>query len=631
MLHLTLVASISALGAGVPVLSQESGDAAGEASEGGALQADADEGEDAPLFEEPEASGKADEAGPLTRRALLPEVEDILGRFDCLACHAPEAPLRAALDRQVAPDLKGVSRRTSAAWMIDFLLNPRAVRPGTAHPHQLIGIPDNLRDSVALDLTHFLHKIDGGNRAAFPVETAVIADLERGRRLFHEVGCAVCHGPQESAEDLEYSLVDLTQMDPLDEDLLAYDGPLPNGVLELDFHPLPQDLPRKQTLSELATFLLDPVDQRPAGFCPSMSLNAGEARAISSYLLRSSAQRADGSFERRPGMLAQVYHGDFKGRDGVEKMLGSETVKEAVVRSVDEGFALALETRDNQFGIRYSGLIDAPEEGEYTFHLASDDGSWLSIGGRPLIKNGNVHPFREKSATVTLEPGLHALSVEYFEAGGDQQLRLEWTPAGGERGPIPESAFSHWPLEYRVQGAEGLPLEETAFALEPARAARGAQAFDKLGCAACHTGIRDDDMQAAEAQSLEQLASLRPGVLICLRKGRRFEFEPETVGRLLSAFVDPEGVAADAADPERAVERIMARRRCYSCHRRDEIGGVHPAMMPFFTGDENAELGDQGRFPPTLSQVGRKFRPSVLEAALRGEEKVRPYLNTRMP
>ena len=53
--------------------------------------------------------------------------------------------------------------------------------------------------------------------------------------------------------------------------------------------------------------------------------------------------------------------------------------------------------------------------------------------------------------------------------------------------------------------------------------------------------------------------------------------------------------------------------------------------MPYFRGDEGAELGDQGRFPPVLTAVGRKLRPAVLADAVAGHEKVRPYLMTRMP
>ena len=79
------------------------------------------------------------------------------------------------------------------------------------------------------------------------------------------------------------------------------------------------------------------------------------------------------------------------------------------------------------------------------------------------------------------------------------------------------------------------------------------------------------------------------------------------------------------------VRRTLARRNCYGCHRRDGVGGVHPDVMPYFRGDEGAELGDQGRFPPVLTAVGRKLRPAVLADAVAGHEKVRPYLMTRMP
>ncbi|MFT6108915.1 MAG: cytochrome c551/c552 [Planctomycetota bacterium] len=563
-----------------------------------------------------------------TRADLLPATEELIAQYDCLSCHAPESPLRTRLDAAVAPVLRGVTRRAAPGWITQFLLDPRATRPGTTHPNQLIGIPDNLRDSVAEDLTHFLHSIDGGDSPSMPVERGSLAALEEGRQLFHQVGCVACHGPQESVEDLGYSLVDLAQFEAVEDEPVT-PALTPLGVLETSFTPIPVDLVRKQSVSDLAAFLLDPVAIRPGGFCPSMSLGNGEAQSIAQYLLRAAAQRVDGSFERRPGILMEVFEGKKGGTSRFALLSENQASAVRVVREI--GFNGDLPA--DHFALRFSGLIDVPEDGEYLFALTSDDGSRLRVAGELVVNNGGVHAMQERTGSITLEAGLHSLILEYFEAEGGEGLKVAWkTPADAESGPIPGSVFSHWPLEFAVRGVDGLPVEDSSFTVEQARAERGQRAFGRLGCATCHDGVlRSDVPSAISAPTLEKLNGVRPGVLICLRAGRRYDFQPETVGQLLSAFVDSDSIATDAASPARAVERHMVRRNCYSCHRRDGVGGVHPTLMSFFTGDEDAELGDQGRFPPTLSHVGRKFRPSVLRDALQGEETVRPYLNTRMP
>lgn len=573
------------------------------------------------------------------RGDLLPRAEELLAAHDCLGCHAPESSLRTKLDSVIAPVLDGVTRRTSSDWLVSFLQDPRATRPATTHPHQLISIPDNLRDSVAEDLAHFFHSRDGADGASIPMQKGTIASLEAGRRLFHEVGCAVCHGPQESADDLTYSIVDLTQLEPVEVET-PRDGNLPPGVLKPSYTELPADLARKGSIRQLADFLLDPLAQRPGGFCPSMSLEEGEAKAIASYLLRGSAQRVDGSYERRPGLSVEVFYEAFNGKKGGS--FGLMDSAEPVSRQVVREFGLGVELQDGEegeredsFGLRFSGLIAVPEQGEYTFYLSSDDGSRLFVSGAQLLDNGGIHANHEVSGSITLEAGLHSIVLEYFESSGDQALSLGWSLPGKKdqgRQEVPPQVLSHWPLEYTVRGADGLPVEDTSFVMDPVRAERGERAFSRLGCASCHAGVVDPaEVKAIAAPSLEQLNGVRPGVLICLRAGRRYQFDQDTVGLLLSAFVDSESVASDAADPSRAVERFFVRRNCYGCHRRDGVGGVHPSLMSLFTGDEDAELGDQGRFPPTLSGVGRKFRPSVLLAALQGDEQVRPYLHTRMP
>ena len=68
---------------------------------------------------------------------------------------------------------------------------------------------------------------------------------------------------------------------------------------------------------------------------------------------------------------------------------------------------------------------------------------------------------------------------------------------------------------------------------------------------------------------------------------------------------------------------------CAACHERSGIGGPDAGRKAYFQGDHN--LGDTGRFPPPLTEIGRKLQPEWLEKVLAGELRVRPYLSTKMP
>jgi mono/diheme cytochrome c family protein len=68
---------------------------------------------------------------------------------------------------------------------------------------------------------------------------------------------------------------------------------------------------------------------------------------------------------------------------------------------------------------------------------------------------------------------------------------------------------------------------------------------------------------------------------------------------------------------------------CMACHDRDGSGGPDIARRVYFSGDH--DLGDTGRYPPPLTEIGRKLQPEWLQGVLDGKNKVRPYLQTQMP
>ncbi|MEM9732031.1 MAG: galactose oxidase-like domain-containing protein [Pseudomonadota bacterium] len=82
---------------------------------------------------------------------------------------------------------------------------------------------------------------------------------------------------------------------------------------------------------------------------------------------------------------------------------------------------------DNQFAARYTGEFLIETAGEYTFFLNSDDGSRLLIDGQEIILNDGLHAEKEISGTITLDAGIHTLSADYFEQGGQAVIELDWS------------------------------------------------------------------------------------------------------------------------------------------------------------------------------------------------------------
>ncbi len=89
------------------------------------------------------------------------------------------------------------------------------------------------------------------------------------------------------------------------------------------------------------------------------------------------------------------------------------------------GISLAVPGRVNDnFGIRYTGFINAPTSGEYTFYLTSDDGSRFLLDGIQIVAN-QCEP--EKSGKIKLKAGYHAFTLDFFEGQVTESLSFKWS------------------------------------------------------------------------------------------------------------------------------------------------------------------------------------------------------------
>ena len=61
------------------------------------------------------------------------------------------------------------------------------------------------------------------------------------------------------------------------------------------------------------------------------------------------------------------------------------------------------------FGMQYSGYINIPETGIYSFYLLVDDGGVLTIGDKQVVDNDGQHAPLERSGQIALKKELRSL------------------------------------------------------------------------------------------------------------------------------------------------------------------------------------------------------------------------------
>jgi len=88
-------------------------------------------------------------------------------------------------------------------------------------------------------------------------------------------------------------------------------------------------------------------------------------------------------------------------------------------------------------GAVFEGYLDIPTAGVWTLFTESDDGSRLLIGDQVVVDNDGLHGMLEKSGTIALAAGTHAVRVEFFERGGGAGLIVRAAGPGFAKQVVP--------------------------------------------------------------------------------------------------------------------------------------------------------------------------------------------------
>lgn len=157
--------------------------------------------------------------------------------------------------------------------------------------------------------------------------------------------------------------------------------------------------------------------------------------------------------------------------------------------------------------------------------------------------------------------------------------------------------------------------------IDPMLAKAGAVHYEQRGCVQCHEGGPSTPPTAVSTDLTG--GCLNPA---SEHTGPRYALSPDQKEAIAVAWNDATSI--------NEVSKFLftaAANNCLACHKRGAFGGVDPGRAPYFRTTIDADLGDEGSIPPTLTGVGSKLTTEALTAVLEGDGDARPYMATRMP
>ena len=100
----------------------------------------------------------------------------------------------------------------------------------------------------------------------------------------------------------------------------------------------------------------------------------------------------------------------------------------------------------SNFEVCYSGKINIPVAGSYTFSTTSEDGSMLWIDGQTAVNANQFQPWTTTAGTaLSLTPGLHNIVVGFYHGTGDYGLHVDVTAAPSAAGlTLPARLPNSW-------------------------------------------------------------------------------------------------------------------------------------------------------------------------------------------
>ncbi|MEM7228526.1 MAG: hypothetical protein AAF432_06895 [Planctomycetota bacterium] len=176
--------------------------------------------------------------------------------------------------------------------------------------------------------------------------------------------------------------------------------------------------------------------------------------------------------------------------------------------------------------------------------------------------------------------------------------------------------------------------DDASWSTDPIAVAAGARHFVSTGCINCHA--MDNVSNTAPAIIAPPLESLvNAGMEGCLSEapvsGAPYfgfsRFERDAIRNAIDATHE----RTLTPTPHLELGMTMRRLNCQACHQYHGVSGPEPAITRYFNSSHEADLGDESRIPPDLTDVGGRLTTSWMHATLVDGAISRPWMAARMP
>ncbi len=131
--------------------------------------------------------------------------------------------------------------------------------------------------------------------------------------------------------------------------------------------------------------------------------------------------------DRVPGWRGRYYAGSR-----FEKLLADQRDR----RILRLGRFPLPDGRTEDLSARWTGVLDVPRDGEYTFYTASDNGLRMWIDYRLVVDQWDDHSLDQRETRIRLQRGKHPILVEYHQGRGRSGISVAWSGPRLSKRPV---------------------------------------------------------------------------------------------------------------------------------------------------------------------------------------------------
>jgi hypothetical protein len=170
---------------------------------------------------------------------------------------------------------------------------------------------------------------------------------------------------------------------------------------------------------------------------PGQPQDAGSIPA--SFVAASSAKPRPAETPEKtvPGLAYSYFEGNWSSIPDFETLTPAKS-------GTSESIGLEGASRMEHFGLRFSGWIEVPKDGVYTFTLGSSGAGSIRIGKTEIARKGSPEG-AEAQGEINLKAGKHAFQVIFAHAAGSPKLEVFWESSERPRQKIEAGALYHSP------------------------------------------------------------------------------------------------------------------------------------------------------------------------------------------